>query len=139
MNQNPEQSKRDYPADISASRPWVYSRFGYQRFFLVLFLILGILSLFNTLGIIAWGLIKAYVLDEASASIATQYNLKDQEPQIRQTLYEYLNPIRIKVILYSFSLTLCFFILARYCQKVLNRNRYIVKLEEEIKRTKNTQ
>lgn len=115
--------------NLIASRPRVFDWLGFQRFWLWIFLILGIIFLFNTGYIIACGLVKSYFIDEASKELAIQLNTDQQH--VKAVLVKYFDPIKYKAILYSFFLSLCFFILARYCQKIINRNKYILLLEQE--------
>ncbi len=110
-------------------RPRAYSRLGFQRFLLWTFLVLGIILFFNTAYIIASGIVHYLFIDEASREIAVRYQLNQRD--VEEILIKYFDPLKYKSILYSFFLSLSFFILARYSQKVINRNNYILLLERE--------
>jgi hypothetical protein len=118
--------------NLMAARPNVYGWLGFQRFWLRIFLMLGLILSFNTVYIVSCGIIKYYLIDKASAEFAEAYHINQADMQ--EFLTEHLEPIKYKAILYSFFLSLSFFIIARYCQKTLNRNRYIMRLEEELKK-----
>ena len=115
--------------DLIAKRPRVYGWLGFQKFLLWTFLILGIMLLINTAFIIASGLIRYSVIEETSRQIANKYHLDQKE--VLDFLISWLAQIKLKVILYSFFLSVSFFSLSRYCQKIINRNRYILRLETE--------
>lgn len=110
-------------------RPRAYSRLVFQRFLRWTFLVLGIILFFNTAYIIASGIAHYLFIDEASHEIAGRYQLNQQD--VEEILIKYFDPLKYKSILYSFFLSLSFFILARYSQKVINRNNYILLLERE--------
>lgn len=120
--------------DLIVKRPRVYGWFGFQRFLLWLFIFLGIFFFFNTLYIFACGLVKYFFIDEMSQEIARKFNVSQRE--VKQLLINYFDPIKYKPILYSFSLSTSFFIIARYSQKVINRNRYILQLEAAVRNEK---
>lgn len=116
---------------LLASRPNAYGWLGFQRFLLFMFILLGIIMFFNTVYIVCRGLIKYSVIIETSRELAGS---KGDEIKMKEFLVNYIEPIKYKAILYSFFLSLSFFIIARYCQKTINRNRYILRLEEELKK-----
>lgn len=112
---------------LIAKRPRAYSWLGFQRFLLWTFLLLGIILFFNTVYIIASGIVHYLFIDEASHEIASRYQLSQQD--VQEILIKYFDPLKLKSILYSFFLSFSFFTLARYCQKVINRNNYILIME----------
>jgi len=114
---------------LISRRPRAYSWLGFQRFLLWTFIVLGIMLFFNTVYIIVIGITHYLFIDEASHEIASRYQLSQQN--VQEILIKYFDPLKYKSILYSFFLSLSFFVLARYSQKVINRNRYILLLEKE--------
>ncbi len=114
---------------LIARRPSAYTRLGFQRFLLWLFLVSGIFLFFNTVYIIVSGLTEFIFIMNASREIAERYLLSQQD--VEEILIRYFNPIHYKAMLYSFFLSLTLFFMARYAQKVINRNKYISLLEKE--------
>ena len=117
-----------------ANRPRVYAQLGFQRTLLLLFLTFGIIFFVNT-GIIAvTSMFKYLLIDQVSHEISQTYSTVNKKA-INALLTEHFEPIKYRAIAYSFFLSISFFIISRYCQKIINRNKYIIKLEEELKRT----
>lgn len=114
---------------LIARRPVAYTRLGFQRFLLWMFILCGIILFFNTVYIIVSGLTDVIFIMTASHEIADRYRLNQQD--VEEILIKYLEPIKYKAILYSFFLSLALFLMARYAQKVINRNKYILLLERE--------
>ena len=114
---------------LIARRPRAYTRLGFQRFLLWIFLVSGTILFFNTVYIIVSGLTEFILIMNASREIAERYQLSQQE--VEEILIRYFNPMHYKAILYSFFLSLALFLMARYAQKVINRNAYIALLEKE--------
>ena len=48
-------------------------------------------------------------------------------------LYSDLMPLKTLLILEQAGISICFFVLVRYSKKIINRNNYILKLEENVK------
>lgn len=116
---------------LIAARPNAYGWLGFQRFLLRIFLILGLILSFNTVYIVSCGIIKYSLIEEASGEFT---GTPGDKVKMQNFLMKCTDPIQTKAILYSFFLSLSFFIIARYCQKTLNRNRYILRLEKELKK-----
>ena len=116
--------------NLIASRPNAYGWLGFQRFLLFIFFILAIIFLFNAFCIVIYGLVEYVLMSKAANELADEIGHREEI----QDLVKHFDPIKYKAILYSFFLSLSFFIIARYCQKTINRNRYILRLEEELKK-----
>lgn len=114
---------------LIAGRPRVYVQNGFQRFLIWLFVSLGILFILNTFYILTRSFFEYVFISQAAEEIAQRYGL-DQK-QLEDILMRYFDPIKYKAALYSFFLSASFFTIARYCQKVINRNKYILRLETE--------
>jgi hypothetical protein len=114
---------------LIAGRPRAYTWLGFQRVLLWTFLSLGIILFFNTVYMVASGIAEYLYIEKASQEIAKIYQLNKKE--VEEILIRYFDPIKYKSYLYSFFLSLSFFIIARYAQKVINRNQYIILLEKE--------
>lgn len=114
---------------IIAGRPKAFAWLGFQRSLLWLFLALGIVFMINTSCIVVSGMIKYFFIDEASKKIAAEFQIN--QFKVQDILLKYLNPLNYEVILYNFFLSISFFITARYCKKIMNRNKYILQLENE--------
>lgn len=114
---------------LIAGRPRVYVQNGFQRFLIWLFVSLGILFILNTFYILTRSLFDYILIYAAAEEIAQRYQL--DQTQVEEILLKHFDPIKYKAALYSFFLSAAFFIIARYCQKVINRNRYILRLETE--------
>lgn len=113
---------------LIARRPRAYTWLGFQRFLLWVFLALGIILFFNTVYIITRGVAEYLFIIQTSQQIAIRYQLSQQD--VEEILMNYFDPIKYKAMLYSFILSLCFFVMTRYAQKVINRNQYITLLEK---------
>lgn len=109
-------------------RPGAYTQLGFQRFLLWFFIMLGIMLFFNTVYIVVNGIVHYLFIDEASYEIANRYQLNQLE--VKEILVRYFDPLKFKAMFYSFFLSLALFFMARYAQKVINRNRYIISLEQ---------
>lgn len=112
-----------------ARRPGVYRRLGFQRVLLWMFVFFGLILFFNTLYIVARSVAEYVFIDQTSREIAIRYQLSPQS--VEEILMNYFEPIKYKAMLYSFFLSFCLFFMARYAQKVINRNKYILLLEKE--------
>lgn len=117
---------------LMARRPKAYGWLNFQRFLTWFFLILGILLFINTIAIVTMGLMRYMIIEEASREVASRYQA--DESDVRTILVRYLEPIKYVTILYSFFLSMSCFVIARYCQKIINRNRYILQIEQELKK-----
>lgn len=113
--------------NLIIKRPRAYGWIIPQRLFLWLFILCGGICIINTAIIITIGIIEYSSLEEFSRQVAGS-SPSDQQ-QVMEFLLNWLEPIKYKAILYSIFLSVLFFILARYSQKIINRNRYILKLE----------
>ena len=113
---------------LIARRPRAYTWLGFQRFLLWVFLALGIILFFNTVYLITRSVAEYLFIIQTSQQIAIRYQLSQQD--VEEILMNYFDPIKYKAMLYSFILSLCFFVMTRYAQKVINRNQYIALLEK---------
>lgn len=117
---------------LMARRPKAYGWLNFQRFLIWLFLILGILLFIHTITIVAMGFMKIMIIEEASREVALKYQA--DEADVHTILVKYLEPFKYAAILYSFFLSMSCFVIARYCQKIINRNRYILQIEQALKK-----
>ena len=117
---------------LMARRPKAYGWLNFQRFLIWFFLILGILLFIHTITIVTMGFMKIMIIEEASREVASRYQA--DESDVRTILVRYLEPIKYVTILYCFFLSMSCFVIARYCQKIINRNRYILQIEQELRK-----
>ena len=115
------------------NRPRVYSWLGIQQLFLWLFTLSGITFFVVSIYQIISGAFKMIFINQISKQIALKIGNIELQNEISKILQNALGKMQVQLILYSLLLSICCFIIARYCQKVLNRNRYILKLEQIIK------
>jgi hypothetical protein len=96
---------------------------------MLMFLFFGLILFFNTLYIVAKSVAEYVFIGQTSREIAIRYQLSQRT--VEEILMNYFEPIKYKAMLYSFFLSFCLLFMARYAQKVINRNKYILLLEKE--------
>jgi hypothetical protein len=112
----------------------VFSHLSWQRFLLVLFLIIGLVFFISGTIFIFISIVQSMYVEELTNQIADETNLERYKDVIRHICTEVIQPKEMWSACKSLFLGISFLSLSRYCQKVLNRNKYILTLEEEIKK-----
>lgn len=114
-------------------RPRVYAWTKVQQTFLWCFVLAGITSFAIGVFKLMAGVAKVFLIEELSKSISHEVGKEHLQGNIHILLVKSLGTLQTQLIIYILLLSLSCFIIARYCQKVLNRNRYILQLEQIIK------
>ena len=117
--------------NIIAERPKAYEWFGFQQFFMIVFLITGIGFLINTLYTLIGGAAKMIIIEAISNELTKGTGVKPEE--VQKVLMTLVGSLELEILIFSLLLSATFFMLARYCKKTINRNRYILKLEQVLK------
>ncbi|MFL5754478.1 MAG: hypothetical protein ACJ76F_13785 [Bacteroidia bacterium] len=126
-----EKTKQDL---FIPARPRVYSWLNFQRILLWLFCINGIIAFSVFIFKLSISILEMMLIERAGKEIAMELNRQEMQNKIEILLIRELEPLKTELLIYLLSVCLLFFILARYCQKVINRNKYILELEGIIKR-----
>ncbi|PKP19253.1 MAG: hypothetical protein CVU05_11800 [Bacteroidetes bacterium HGW-Bacteroidetes-21] len=117
--------------NIIKSRPRSFGWFTLQKIWLIIFIIVGCVFF----SIFLWQLLTymtQIVFIEASIE-NLQQQLKISKETSTIIIEQLIKRGAIFSIVESFFLSIFSFIIARYCKKVINRNRYIIKMERELK------
>ena len=112
----------------------VYSHLSFQRFLLVFFLVTGLLFFISGTVNIFISIIQTIYIDELTNEIAKEAELENYKEIVHRVCVTVIQPKELWSAFKSLLLGLSLLALSRYCQKVLNRNKYILKLETEIKK-----
>lgn len=120
--------------ELIKDRRSVFSKLDFQRFLLVLFLVIGLLFFISGMLAIFISIVQMVYVDELTNQIASETNLEKYKDIIKHICTEVIQPMELWSGCKSSFLGISFLALSRYCQKVLNRNRYILTLEAEIKK-----
>jgi hypothetical protein len=120
--------------NLIKDRRVVFSHLSWQRFLLVLFLIIGLVFFISGTIFIFISIVQSMYVEELTNQIADETNLERYKDVIRHICTEVIQPKEMWSACKSLFLGISFLALSRYCQKVLNRNKYILTLEEEIKK-----
>lgn len=116
------------------SRPRAFGRLKFQRFMIWSFSGLGLLFFVIFLTRLYLSLTKVVAIYEVNNLAFNQSNDPEKAQKIAQKAKETLDCLHQELLIYAFLLSLLCFTIARYGQKTLNRNRYILKLEEELQK-----
>ena len=112
-------------AVLIASRPRAFGWIKFQKFMFWLFFILGASAFIFTGFIIFENFVERYVFMYLTEGAGINEETSER-------LFNVVATVKLSFILFSFFTSVVFFVLARYCHKIIRRNNYILTLEDAI-------
>lgn len=128
-----EANKLHQLKELIEKRPKVYGWLKVQRILFWFYLLFALILLWFTFFHVFAGLFADGIIKGLSEEIARSLDMESKTHEIYEILYRFFEPYNALAIFNYLLLSIAFFGLARYSIKVVNRNNYILKIEECIK------
>lgn len=121
--------------ELIENRTWAFGHVLYQTFYLRLALIAGIILFFVCIWLVALNLITEHILDDI-VRLVNQEEPNTITEKTKDKIRDVIIPFSWIIVMLLFTISISLLIIARYAKKILNRNNYIMQLENLIKSTR---